>query len=1200
MHVVKRIFRYLKDQPTLVLWYPKDSHLELIAYFDSDYAGASLHRKSTTGGCQFLGSRLISWHCKKQTIVANSTTKAEYIVASNCYRQVLSLQNQLLNYGYNFMQTKIHVDNESAICVVKNLVYRSKTKHIEIRHHVIRVSYEKRLIEMVKIHTDYNVADLLTKAFDVTRRTQKDTELPQTSVLLKLRADEAVHQKEGDSLERAITTDASLEAAQARGTSAQTRFERVLKQPNEPPLIKGHTSGSREGRMEHIVKLRDTVPPTPYDSPLTGGYIPGSDEGRLTLLELMNIYTTLSNKRSRAVIHSSNEEEPSMDIEDSPKQGRMIKELDKDEDVNLVTEQGEVKETTESLRDDDYVTLAETLLNIKRSAKKDKGKGNIQETKLPKKLKKREMIQLSLDEELAQKLYAKELAKKAARQEQEKFNLEKALELQIQLDQRKEDVDKGDQRKEIDWNDTQVLRYHALQNRPFSKAKVRKNMFHTFVPKDSGIEKEVMKRVGFDLQQESSKKQKLDQQTKETEEEVKAQVDNDQEVEEMKLYMRIIPDEDIAIEAIPLATKPLVIVEYKIIKEGKIRNYKFRGGLLGIMDFYNLVLLIQLNAALKISAGSEDRRKQTKSLVLLAIVVSTDESLNVTFDESAPPTKLSPLVDDDVGEEEAIRKNTKILNTNNEEDESIEVDEIVNIKEQAPKAWYNRLKAFLTKHEYSMGIVDNTLFTKKSKSHLIIVQIYVDDIIFGSTSQNLCDDIAKIMHDEFEMSMMGEFNFFLGLQIKQIEDEIFFNQSKYVKEMLKKFELEDSKPTRTSMLMEIKLTKDDEADAVDNSKYRENSKTTHLEAVKRIFWYIRGTSHLGLRYLKGNGIEIVVYADSDHAGDYVDRKSTSGVCTKMPSEYQQDYKKTCFYAPKIYNDPNMFDSLRDTNRALEIRYVHGGRTIDPCFYNDLSDDLVAKFTAIGFDCLLSLDEQICPRFIFEFYKTLKLEKDSNNHFSIQFVINNHHFNLFVAQFSELTHLLNQGICIYSDAWGLDELEKTLEKIKPYNSRLPALDDIRNLIHRRTVHEKIDKVGNTIDKLPNQIETNELFDNLRPCELVIRENVYSTIANRDHTQAVIALMKMSSLKAKQPKKPPPKRTGNVEKSKWTQLTTSSLTESPPSDNRDLPSTKLSPRSYHTALKDDPNMSKEQRETRGMFKNLGRAFHNFARMLKKGCH
>nr|GEZ69151.1 putative ribonuclease H-like domain-containing protein [Tanacetum cinerariifolium] len=95
--------RYLKGQSTLGLWYPKDSPFELIAYSDNDYAGASLDRKSTTGGCQFLGSRLISWQSKKQTIVANFTTEAEYIAASNCYGQVLLLQNQLLDYGYNFM-----------------------------------------------------------------------------------------------------------------------------------------------------------------------------------------------------------------------------------------------------------------------------------------------------------------------------------------------------------------------------------------------------------------------------------------------------------------------------------------------------------------------------------------------------------------------------------------------------------------------------------------------------------------------------------------------------------------------------------------------------------------------------------------------------------------------------------------------------------------------------------------------------------------------------------------------------------------------------------------------------------------------------------------------------------------------------------------------------------------------------------------
>ncbi|GJY19027.1 putative ribonuclease H-like domain-containing protein [Tanacetum coccineum] len=129
----------------------------------------SCYKKSTTGGCQFLGRRLISWQCKKQTIVATSTTKAEYVAAASGCGQVLWIQNQLLDYGYNFMNTKIYIDNNSAICIVKNPVYHSKTKHIEIRHHFIRDCYEKKLINVDHIHTDENVADLLTKAFDVGR-----------------------------------------------------------------------------------------------------------------------------------------------------------------------------------------------------------------------------------------------------------------------------------------------------------------------------------------------------------------------------------------------------------------------------------------------------------------------------------------------------------------------------------------------------------------------------------------------------------------------------------------------------------------------------------------------------------------------------------------------------------------------------------------------------------------------------------------------------------------------------------------------------------------------------------------------------------------------------------------------------------------------------------------------------------------------
>ncbi|GJR99388.1 putative ribonuclease H-like domain-containing protein [Tanacetum coccineum] len=110
--------------------------------------------------------RLISWQCKKQTIMANFTTEAEYVAAAHCCGQVLWIQ---MDYGFNFINSKIHIDNESTICVVKDPVYHSRTKHIEIRHHFIRDCYEKRLIDVLKIHTDSNVADLLTKGFDVTK-----------------------------------------------------------------------------------------------------------------------------------------------------------------------------------------------------------------------------------------------------------------------------------------------------------------------------------------------------------------------------------------------------------------------------------------------------------------------------------------------------------------------------------------------------------------------------------------------------------------------------------------------------------------------------------------------------------------------------------------------------------------------------------------------------------------------------------------------------------------------------------------------------------------------------------------------------------------------------------------------------------------------------------------------------------------------
>ncbi|KAK8631507.1 hypothetical protein V6N13_028292 [Hibiscus sabdariffa] len=166
-------------------------------------------------------------------------------------------------------------------------------------------------------------------------------------------------------------------------------------------------------------------------------------------------------------------------------------------------------------------------------------------------------------------------------------------------------------------------------------------------------------------------------------------------------------------------------------------------------------------------------------------------------------------------------------------------------------------------------------------------------------------DFAKLMQGEFEMSMMGELSFFLGLQIKQREDGIFINQAKYVKEKLKKFGLENVKPQATPMCSSIKLDKDEEGKCVDSKLYRSmigsllylttsrpgimfsvclcarfqgNPKESHLKAVKRIFRYLQDTPSLGLWYPKDSTFDLHAFSDADYGGCKIDRKSTFGTC----------------------------------------------------------------------------------------------------------------------------------------------------------------------------------------------------------------------------------------------------------------------------------------------------------------------------------
>ncbi|GJZ76738.1 putative ribonuclease H-like domain-containing protein [Tanacetum coccineum] len=222
---------------------------------------------------------------------------------------------------------------------------------------------------------------------------------------------------------------------------------------------------------------------------------------------------------------------------------------------------------------------------------------------------------------------------------------------------------------------------------------------------------------------------------------------------------------------------------------------------------------------------------------------------------------------------------------------------------QAPRAWYETLSTYLLDNGFQRGKIDKTLFIKRDKSDILLVQVYVDDIIFGSTRKKMCTEFEKMMHKKFQMSSMGELTFFLGLQVKQKEDGIFISQDKYVNEILNKFGFSDVKTARTPMETQKALLKDADGEDVDEHLYRSmigslmyltssrpdimfavcacarfqvNPKVSHLHAVKRIFRYLKGQPKLGLWYPKDSPFDLVAYTDSDYIGASLDRNSIIG------------------------------------------------------------------------------------------------------------------------------------------------------------------------------------------------------------------------------------------------------------------------------------------------------------------------------------
>ncbi|GKB91467.1 retrovirus-related pol polyprotein from transposon TNT 1-94 [Tanacetum coccineum] len=185
--VVKRSFRYLKGTPNLSLWYPKGSCFDLKAYSESNYAGCNLDRKSTSGGCQILGGKLVCWSAKKQSFVAMSSAEAEYVAAAGSCAQVLWIKSQLADYDVLYDKVPIFCENTSAIAISNNPMLHSRTKHIDIRYHFIRDHILKGDIELHFVPTDLQLANIFTKPLAETSFTRLVAELGNLNVTRKLK-----------------------------------------------------------------------------------------------------------------------------------------------------------------------------------------------------------------------------------------------------------------------------------------------------------------------------------------------------------------------------------------------------------------------------------------------------------------------------------------------------------------------------------------------------------------------------------------------------------------------------------------------------------------------------------------------------------------------------------------------------------------------------------------------------------------------------------------------------------------------------------------------------------------------------------------------------------------------------------------------------------------------------------------------------
>ncbi|GJX97341.1 hypothetical protein Tco_0353139 [Tanacetum coccineum] len=317
-----------------------------------DHAGCIDTRKSTSGGIQFLGDKLVSWMSKKQNCTAMSSAETEYVALSASCAQVMWMRTQLQDYGFNYNKIPLYCDSQSAIAISCNPVQHSRTKHIHTRYHFIKEQVENGIIELYFVRTEYQLADMFTKALPedrfkyLVRRigmrclTPADLEGEGSTV-----PEGSYHTPSGD--------PSSSQPPLSSPSRIPTRQETEVPQPSSPTYTNvadedAFTSvdvvhGGATSSVSSIDAGQGSgnipkSPTMPHDSPLLGGHTPGSDEGSIILHELtvkkleQTVKTSQAKRRAKIVV--SDDEES---LEDPSKQGRMIEDIDQDAGISLVT-----------------------------------------------------------------------------------------------------------------------------------------------------------------------------------------------------------------------------------------------------------------------------------------------------------------------------------------------------------------------------------------------------------------------------------------------------------------------------------------------------------------------------------------------------------------------------------------------------------------------------------------------------------------------------------------------------------------------------------------------------------------------------------------------------------------------------------------------------------------------------------------------